>query len=375
MTTASKLRDTQDVRTMRAVRVHGPGDVRVDEVPRPRPAFGEVVVDVEAVGICTTDQKLAARGAPGAAPRVLGHEIVGRVGAVGDGVHGWDLGTRIVLAPNVGCGTCRWCAEGQPQICPSFQALGIHLDGGMAEAIRIPRGAVSRGHMIRVPTELETHLAALTEPAGCVLQGLLESGLQAGESVLVVGGGVMGRLHVALARALGAGTVILSDPHEARLGHARRLGADVTVRARVEDLGAAVSDATEGLGVDVAAVTVGSVAALTEATALLARGGRLNAFAGVPADQGAWKVFPNDLHYHYRRLLGTTGCSLRVMQRVLHLLSAGRIATEGLVSDGFPLERASEAFEAAASTEHARVLLWPAGEQAKSDSSSTGSIS
>lgn len=362
MTTESQTTAARHVgTTMRAVRVHAPDDVRVDDVQRPRPAYGELVLDVEAVGICTTDQKLVARGAPGDAPRILGHEIVGSIAAVGDGVDGWELGARMVVAPNVGCGTCRWCLDGQPQICPDFEAFGIHRDGGMAEAVRIPREAVSRGHLLRVPEGLDTRVAALTEPAGCVLQGLLESGLQAGETVLVVGGGVMGRLHVALARSLGAGTVIVSDPHEARLDHARRLGADVTVRARNEDLGAAVEEATRGRGVDVAAVTVGSVAALEEVTALLARGGRLNAFAGVPAEQGAWHVAPNELHYRYQRLLGTTGCSLRVMQRVLHLLADGRIATDGLVSAGFPLERAAEAFEAAAATEHARVLLWPSG--------------
>lgn len=362
MTTESQDRAANRVRAMmRAVRVHGPGDVRVDEVPRPEPAHGEIVLDVEAVGICTTDQKLATRGAPDGAPRVLGHEIVGRIGAVGEGLRGWEAGTRVVVAPNVGCGTCRWCLEGQPQICPDFQAFGIHRDGGMAHALRIPRDAVSRGHLMRVPEGLETRTAALAEPAGCVLQGLIESGIRAGESVLVVGGGVMGRLHVSLARTLGAGTVIVSDPNGVRLDHARRLGADVVVRARAEDLGAAVMAATEGRGVDVAAVTVGSVAALAEAASLLARGGRLNAFAGVPAGQGAWQVSPNDLHYRYQRLLGTTGCSLRVMQRVLDLLAQGRLATDGLVSAGYPLAGAAEAFAAAASTEHARVLLWPAG--------------
>ena len=360
---------------MRAVRVHGPGDLRVDDVPRPQPEFGEVVVDVEAVGICTTDQKLAARSAPGDGPRVLGHEIVGRVAALGEGVAGWEPGTRVVVAPNVGCGRCRWCLQGQPQVCPDFRAFGIHRDGGMAEAIRIDRAAVERGHLIPVPDRLHTRLAALVEPAGCVLQGLQESGLEAGESVLIVGGGVMGRLHVALARTLGAGTVILSDPNAVRLAHARQLGADVTVEARSDDLSATVMDATGGRGVDVVAVTVGSVAALAEAAALLARGGRLNAFAGVPAEQGAWQVSPNDLHYKYQRLLGTTGCSLRVMQRVLDLLTAGRTPTDGLVSGSWRLEDAHEAFEAAASTEHARVLLWPGGVPAGEEMATPGEAS
>ena len=346
---------------MKAVRVHGPGDLRVDDVARPRCGFGAVLLEVEAVGICTTDQKITARGAANGHPRTLGHEIVGHVAETGECVDRYRVGDRVVVAPNIGCGSCRWCLQGEPQRCPDFQALGIHLDGGMAEAVVVPHEAVARGHLIRLPDALPTEVAALTEPVACVLESLLACRLQGGETVLVVGGGVMGRLHASAARALGAGTIVLSDPHRTRLEHARRLGADVTVRARSENLREVVHAATGGRGVDVAAVTVGSIDALQEAASLLARGGRLNAFAGVSAEQGTLPVSVNDLHYSYQTLLGTTGASLRTLQRTVELLAAGRLNVAGMVSATYPLARAVEAFHAAGSTEHARVLLRPDG--------------
>ena len=316
-------------KTMHAVRVHGPGDLRVDRVPLPELGDGDALLRVRAAGVCATDRKLAARGAPlaargapGAGPRVLGHEIVAEV--VVPGASRLAPGTRVAVAPNVGDGTCPACRRGATNLCPEFRAFGIHLDGGMAGYLRVPRAAVEAGHLLVLPDALSDLDAALLEPLACCVEGLLASDLHPGDALLIVAAGVMGRLHVVAARALGAGTIVVVDRNEARLAHARALGADVTLGPD-DDLADAIAAATGGRGVDVAAVTVGSTAAASAALEALAREGRLNLFGGFGADQAPLEIDPNAFHYRGLKLLGTTGASLTTLARTLALLAGGRL--------------------------------------------------
>ena len=339
---------------MLAVRVHAPGELRVDEIPVPAPGEGEALLRVLATGVCATDRKLRARGAPGGAVRVLGHEIVAEV--VRGPAEGPRPGTRVAVAPNLGCGTCSACAEGATNLCPGYQAFGIHLDGGMAEYLLAPRTAVERGHLLPIPAALPTLEAVLLEPLACCVEGLLATRLRPGERVLIVGAGVMGRLHVSAARALGAGVIVISDQDEARLAHARALGADVAVRAD-DDLAGAVRDATGGDGADVAAVTVGVPSAAQAALAALARGGRLNLFAGFPPDAATLDLDANDVHYRRLCVTGTSGASAITLRRTLDLLATRRVPLEGVVSAVRPWRAAERAFADAGDSGHARVVL------------------
>jgi L-iditol 2-dehydrogenase len=342
--------------TMTAVRVHGPGDLRVERVPLPRLEVGDVLVRVVAAGVCATDRKLASRGAPNGAVRVLGHEVVGEVVSAGQAA--WPPGTRVGIAPNLGEGACPACLRGATNLCPDYQAIGIHLDGGMADFVRVPRSAVEAGHLLRLPDGLADLDAALLEPLACCVEGLAASGLRPGESLLVIAAGVMGRLHVVAGRALGAGTIVVVDRNESRLAHALALGADVAVPADA-DLLSAVHGATDGRGVDVAAVTIGDPATAATAVAALAREGRLNLFAGFGAQDGTLPLDANALHYRGLRVLGTTGASKPTLARTLALLHRGRLGLDGMVSAVRPLSDAMRAFEDAGATEHARIVLRP----------------
>ena len=344
------------VSRMRAVRIHGPGDLRVDDVAVPRPREGEALLRVLAAGVCATDRKLHTRGAPDAAVRTLGHEIVAEVVVSADA--GPVVGSRVAIAPNLGCGRCAACAEGATNLCPDYRAFGIHIDGGMAEYLLAPRAAVARGHLLHVPDALPTLDAITLEPLACCLEGLNATALQPGENVLIVGAGVMGRLHVVAARALGAGTVIVSDSNESRLAHARALGADVTIRA-ADDLLAAVRSATEGAGVDVAAVTIGVARAAEAALGALARGGRLNLFAGFAPGEGQLRLDANDVHYRRLQVTGTSGASMTTLRRTLDLLASRRLNLGGIVSSVRPWDEAEIAFREAGEVQHARVVLAP----------------
>lgn len=346
--------------TMLAVRAHGPGDLRVDRIPVPKLLDGDVLLRVRAAGVCATDRKLAARGTPGDGPRILGHEVVAEV-AVGSGP-GFAPGDRVALAPNVGEGNCPACRRGATNLCPDYRAFGIHLDGGMAEYLRVPRAAVEAGHLLLVPDALSDLDAALLEPLACCVEGLEASRLRPGDSLLVVAAGVMGRLHVAAARGLGAGTIVVVDPSEERRAHALALGGDVVADSRSPDLSATISRATQGRGVDVAAVTIGDPSAVSTALSTLAREGRLNLFAGFASDRASLAIDGNLLHYRGLQVTGTTGASLPTLGRTLALLAGGRLPLAGMVSATFGLDEAPLAFAAAARPEHARVVLVPPGE-------------
>jgi len=344
--------------TMLAVRVHGPGDLRIDRVPVPEVGDGDALLRVRAAGICATDRKLAARGAPGGGARTLGHEIVAEI--VLPGASGLPVGARVGVAPNIGEGSCPACRRGATNLCPEFRAFGIHLDGGMAEFLRVPRAAVEAGHLLRVPDGLADLDAALLEPLACCVEGLHASELRPGDSLLIVAAGVMGRLHVVAGRALGAGRIVVVDRSEARLAHARALGADVTLVPGA-GLADAIAAATDGRGIDVAAVTIGDTAATATALASLAREGRLNLFAGFGADQGPLAVDANAFHYRGLKLVGTTGASRTTLERSLALLAGGRLPLTGMVSATYDLADALAAFEAAGHARHARVVLLPGG--------------
>lgn len=161
--------------TMTAVRVHGPGDLRVDRVPLPAPAEGDVMLRVIAAGVCATDRKLATRGAPDGRVRTLGHEVVGAV--VHSGHAALPPGTRVAVAPNIGEGSCPACLRGATNLCPDYRAIGIHLDGGMAEYLLVPRAAVEAGHLLHLPEGLADLDAILLEPLACCIEGLHASGL------------------------------------------------------------------------------------------------------------------------------------------------------------------------------------------------------
>ena len=354
---------------MTAVRVHGPGDLRVDRVPDPVATPGSVLVRVLAVGVCATDRKIAARGAAG--PLVLGHEIVGEVVPEAGSAAG-SLPHRVVVAPNVGCGECWQCLRGSPNYCLENRAFGIHVDGGMAEFLLVPERAVAAGHLLDVPAELGDVDAALVEPLACCVESLTACSLAPGESVLIVGGGVMGRLHVTLAKALGAGTVVIVDRHEERLAHAARLGADLCVLDAGNGLEdslaeqAATANPHPPGGFDVVIVTVGQAAAVAAGQRLLATAGRLNVFGGLPKSEPELTLDGNTLHYRNQAVLGTTGASMSSLRRAIQLLAAGELNITGLVSAEYPLSEASAAFAAAGSVDHARVVLvtGPAGDVA-----------
>ena len=253
---------------MRALRFHGPDDLRLEDVPAPTARPGEVVLGVEACGVCGSDLHFLDGSARTAhVPITLGHEITA---AVARDAPGWEAGTPVLVAAGSHCGECRRCAEGRPNLCERAAVMGIDIDGGLADQVSVPEGM-----LIRRPDGVSPTDAATAVDAGATAWHALtrRGAVRDGDAVLVIGVGGLGSYGVQIARNAGAGPVIAADIDLARLEEASRLGADEVVLVEPgRSLGRDVKLLTDG-GVDIAVEFVGRAATVDAAVKCLRPGG------------------------------------------------------------------------------------------------------
>ena len=258
---------------MRAAVFHGPRDVRIEDVPEPAaPGDGEVVLEVVRAAICGTDAAEWDHGPVLCRPGVvLGHEFVGRVVDVGDGVAGLRAGDRVVSGAGISCGRCQWCRAGRTNLCVEYRTLGLQIDGGLAQYVSSP-ASICR----HVPEGCSDDAAAMTQPLAVALHALSRVRLEAGETVAVLGVGGIGSFIVAGAahRAVG-GRVVAVDIDAARLETATALGAGEAVDARGRDLSELLLELTGGVGFDVVIEATGAPHAPGAAVAGTRPGGRV----------------------------------------------------------------------------------------------------
>lgn len=329
---------------VKALIFHRPERISVEEVPDPAPGPGEALLRVGATGICHSDIRVYF-GTKHARPGVIpGHEISGTVVAVGKGVERLRAGDRVAVVPILACGACSFCRAGLRQRCPERRTLGYEENGGLAEYLLAPAPIVAMGHLLPLPAGLGLERASLTEPLACVLNSLETCGLRAGSSLLLIGAGPMGLLHLILARALGAGEIVVSEPNEARAAFARRLGASAVADPRRDDVVATVRARTNGLGADAVVVTSGLAAVVKTAIACARRLGTVNLFAGFPPDARI-ELDPNAIHYQEVRLTGSQNASPDQYRRALELLPH-LPDVDAITTHRVPLANATEAYAA-----------------------------
>ncbi len=328
---------------MKALVFHKPEQISVDETPDPTPGPGEVVLKVSAAAICHSDIRVY-RGLKHARPGVIpGHEVSGTVVDVGAGAENLRPGDRVAVCPIIACGRCFFCVSGRRHRCPDRRTLGYDEHGGLAEYLLVPAPIVELGHLLPIPADLPRERACLTEPLACVLNSLETCGVAAGSSLLIVGAGPMGLLHLLLARALGAGTIVVSEPDGARAQTARGLGATEVIDPRQGGLVATVQEQTAGLGADAVVVTAGLPEPLEESLAAVRRQGVVNLFAGFPPET-RMALDPNAIHYSEVRLTGSQNASPDQYRRALLLLSH-LPQIDAITTHRFPLAEATSAYE------------------------------
>jgi len=347
---------------MLAAVYHGPRDLRVERVPAPVVGAGELLLRIEEASICGTDLRVyhgQHRLFPPGTVRIPGHEVVGAIAEIGPGVKGYELGQRVFVAPNMGCGHCPQCVSGANNLCPDYQAIGLTMDGGFAEYMRVPAPAVQQGNVMSVRADLDPAVAALIEPLACVLRGQNALRIRPGDAVLVLGAGPIGILHIKLARLSGARRVLVSEPNARRLELARSAGVDRAINPITEDLTAVVAAETGGQGADAIIVATAVHAAQEIAPRLAAIGGRINFFGGLPKDRPTITFDTNLVHYRELVVTGTTACSTDDCRRATEIVNSGRLELSDLISGRFPLANVADAFAAAEDGNSLKVVLEP----------------
>jgi len=270
---------------VKVARLYAPGDLRIDDDPVPEAGPGALTIRVRSCATCGTDAKVFHHGHHHISlPRVLGHEIAGEVAEVGAGIQVWSPGDRVQIIAAIPCGTCHYCRLGLQTVCENLESIGYQYDGAFAEVMRVPPKVLAIDGVNRVPDHVPLDAASLTEPLACVLNGQGIIGLGEGDTVVILGAGPIGCLHIRLARARGARSIILADINQRRLDLAARAQPDHVIDSSKEDPVDAVRKLTDGRGAEVVITATGAGQAQEQAMEMAAPRGRISFFGGLPRD-------------------------------------------------------------------------------------------
>ena len=322
---------------MKALRLEAVGQLALRTVDRPAPGPDDLLVRVEACGICGTDRHLLHGDFPSAPPVTLGHEFSGIVDSVGSDVVSFEPGMRVTGDPNVACGRCDACHAGRVNQCRNLRAIGIHRDGGFADYVMVPQRQA-----FALPLSLDPLHGAFCEPLACCLHGIDVAEIKAGSSVLVLGGGVIGLLVVQLARLAGATRVVLSTRQASRRDVALKIGATAAVDPSAGDMVAAVTGPAGLLpgGADVVIECAG-VAETVEQSTRLARSGGTIVILGVMPQGEKVTIEPFDLLFRELRVFGSF-INPFTQQRAADLVASGVLDLDRLITRTIPLDEAAE---------------------------------
>ena len=325
---------------MRVAMYYNNEDLRIEEMPVPRIGPGELLVRIEASGICGSDVMEWYRIRK--APLVLGHEIAGEIVEVGPGISAYKKGDRVVASHHVPCNTCRYCLRGHHTVCDTLRQTRFD-PGGFAEYVRLPAINVDRG-VYRVPPGVSWEAASLTEPLACVVRGQRMAGVGIGDTVAVVGSGIAGLLHVLSARAGGATKIFAIDIEEKRLSEARRLGADTVIHGKENPAGQ-MKDKNNGLLADKVLLCTGAESAVQQALELVERGGCVLFFA--PTEPGVTiPLSVNDVFFGNDVTLTTSYAGSPADHwTALDLIGSRRVPVEALISHRLPLSEIKQGFD------------------------------
>lgn len=324
---------------MRVAMYYSNQDIRLEEMPVPRIGPGELLLRVRASGICGSDVMEWYRIAK--APLVLGHEVAGEVVAVGEGVKRYREGDRVAVIHHVPCNTCHCCLTGRHTVCDTLRRTNFD-PGGFAEYIRVPAINVDRG-VFRLPEQVSFEEGTFFEPLSCVVRGQRLAGMQPGYSVLVIGSGISGLLHVQLARTLGAGRVVASDILDSRLEAARKFGADAVIPAQ-ENVPDRLRQVNDGRLADLVVCCTGAVSAIEQSLQSVERGGTVLLFA--PTNPGvSFPVSVNDVWFNGTKIVTTYAGSPADVAVALELIRAGSVRVREMITHRLSLAETALGFK------------------------------
>ncbi len=339
----------------RVVVCRGGDRIALEERRLALPQAGELLLRLRVAGLCGTDLfKLETGSAP--AGTVLGHELVGEIACVGEGVEAFRVGDRVAVAHHVACGQCALCRRGAVTMCEAFKE-NLLAPGGFAEHVLVKARATALAART-LPTDLADEVAVFMEPAACVLRGICKAGVETDGIAAVQGAGGMGLLHVLVLKALHPHLrTLVIEPLEARRRLARALGADAAA-APGSEADERLMEMSNGLGADAVFDTVGGGAALDSALALTRRAGTVVLFAHAPEGERAGFEL-NALFKHERRVLGSYSGGLEEQARVFAMMTEGMLDPTPLISHRLPLEDFATGVDIARRGEALKILFTP----------------
>ena len=320
---------------MRVAQFERPHALKIIDKPLRALNDGEVLVKVEACGVCGTDVHIVDGTSRSTPPVVLGHEYAGTVADVARGTKDATVGQYVGIDPNISCGTCFYCRRGFVHLCSSLRALGVDLDGGMAEYCIVP---VKQTYPL--PQEMAPELSAFIEPVSCAIHGIDLARIRSGDTVVILGGGTIGLIMLQLSRLAGAARVIIVEPLAHKRSIAQSLDANVVLDPSATDILSAVLDLTH-VGADVVLECVGKPATSELALALSRRGGVVEFFGVCPVGEKI-AIEPNAVYFKELTIVGSY-VNPFTFDRSIAMLQSGRVRIDKFQLDKFPLDGVHEA--------------------------------
>ncbi len=347
---------------MRAAVYRGAGEVAVEQIPTPEIGPGEVLIRVEACGVCHTDlKKVEYNLLP--PPRVYGHETAGVVVRTGEGVRQYQPGDRVIVFHHIPCGNCFYCAHKLYAQCPGYKKVGVTAGfepagGGFAQYVRVMDWIVERG-MEKIPDDVSFEEASFVEPLNTCLKAVKQCDPQAGETVLVIGQGPIGLMFTMLMAQRGT-RVVATDTIDYRLALSGQCGAETGLDPRSSDVAAVIKNMTEGRGADIVVIAVSAKGIVEEAVRCSRPGARIMLFAQT-SDKERIELSGASICVGERSLLGSYSASVDIQREGADLIFQRTVPIHLLISHRFPLDRIKDAFHLALhpTVESLKVIVQP----------------
>jgi L-iditol 2-dehydrogenase len=347
------IRDDSPLRGLKALFLDSALGLSLREIERPSPKQGEVLVKMRASGICGTDvEKVKGHGITS---RILGHEVVGDVAELGEGVGGLSRGDRVFTHHHTPCLSCELCRRGEPTLCPDFGRSNI-IPCGFSEYYIVPQWNVVRGAIIKLPSGLNYEEASLIEPLACCLRAIRRVDGRSTSRVLIFGAGPIGLLHVKLLNSLGIEHMEVADVKEHRLEFARKIGVERTLNPSSTNDRSILLERGEEDRPELVIVATGSPSAFRDAMTAVAKGGRVLLF-GAPSRGSTVELNLEAVFMRGVNLVTSYSATESETNQATEMLGRSSISVSDLITHRFPLARAVEAFRTAEQEECMKAVV------------------
>ena len=346
---------------MKAVVIEAAGVYGLQEVEKPACPSGGLLIKVLACGLCGSDLRTLRNGHHRLKlPCIVGHEVCGEVIETGNDYKGaWKIGDILAVSPMVYCGKCQFCHDAQFELCNDYKELAQAWPGGFADFMAIPAEAVAHGTIQKVPRGLNPVHATLAEPLSSCVNAQEKGNIGLGDTVVIIGAGPIGTFHIELARARGAGCIIVADIDDNRLKLIKSYAPDYLINSQKNDLVAEVKRITQNYGAEVVITANPAPEAQVVAVKIAKKGGRVLLFGGLPPEKACSGIDMNLVHYNALQLIGTTVFAPRHNRVAMQLIASGRISAEKFITHVFPLEKFVEGAQLALEGKARKIVFTP----------------